>query len=125
MLLIFILIVYLVNCADELIHEYIFQDCIYKIKESFNFAFQEVYRSKVSELKRIREKNVRVKKILNDLSLNEFVFEPVMDNEECPETLLYVKDEEVPFERYVTEEEKVRIEQENKKNEGAVNIINI
>ena len=98
---------------------YIFtQDGIYKIKKSFNSAFDEVYRNKTAEVKRIEEKNIRIKKILTDLGLNDVILEPVMDPEECPETLLDVKDSEVPFERFITKEEQLKIDEEKKKDEG-------
>ena len=88
------------------------------MKESFNSVFDEVYRSKVAEVKRIEEKNVRIKKILGDLGLDDVILEPVMDTDERPETLLDVKDSEVPFERFITKEEQAKIEEEKKKDEG-------
>lgn len=93
------------------------KDGIYKLKESFNSAFDETYRNKLAEVKRIKEKNVRIRKILSDLELNDDILEPVMSVEECPEKLLEVKDEEVPFERFITKEEQARIEEEKKREE--------
>ena len=96
------------------------KDDIYKIKKSFNAAFDEIYRSKTAEVKRIEEKNVRIKKILTDLNLNDDILQPVMDPEECPETLLDVKDSEVPFDRFITKEEQIKIEEEKQREEGNV-----
>jgi hypothetical protein len=81
-------------------------------------AFDEVYRNKMAEVKRIEEKNMRIKKILADLSLNDVILQPVVDTEECPETLLDVKDSEVPFERFITKEEQIKIDEEKKREEG-------
>lgn len=53
-----------------------------------------------------------------DLALNDVILEPVMDTEECPETLLEVKDSEVPFERFITKEEQAKIDEQKKKDEG-------
>jgi hypothetical protein len=99
------------------------QDSIYKIKKSFNSAFEEVYRSKMAEVKRIEEKNVRIKKILTDLSLNDVILEPVIDTVERPESLLDVKYSEVPFERFITKEEQVKIDEEKKREEGKTCIV--
>ncbi|CAB3997164.1 cilia- and flagella-associated 43-like [Paramuricea clavata] len=93
------------------------QDGIYKIKKSYNSAFDEVYRNKMTEVKRIEEKNVRIKKILADLGLDDVILEPVMDTEEFPETLLDVKDSEVPFERFITKDEQIKIDEEKKREE--------
>lgn len=70
------------------------------------------------EVGRIEEKNARIRKILSDLDLNDDIFEPEMSVEECPEKLLEVKDHEVPFERFITEEEQARLEEEKKRDEG-------
>ena len=72
----------------------------------------------MAEVKRIEEKNVRIRKILTDLNLNDVILEPVMDPEECPETLLDVKDSEVPFERFITKEEQIKIDEERQREEG-------
>ena len=93
------------------------QDSIYQIKKSFNSAFHEVYRSKMAEVKRIEEKNVRIKKILTDLGLDDVILEPVIDAVERPESLLEVKDSEVTFERFITKEEQIKIDEENKRDE--------
>jgi len=50
---------------------------VFRIKEKFNQEFEEVFQAKVSEIQHIREKNVRIKKIINDLKLtDEKVNEP-------------------------------------------------
>ena len=50
---------------------------MFRIKEKFNQEFEEVFQGKVSEIQHIREKNVRIKKIINDLKLtDEKVYEP-------------------------------------------------
>ena len=101
------------------------QDCIHQIKISFNSAFDETHRGKLAEVKRIQEKNVRIRKILNDLELSDDVLEPVLSVEECPERLLEVEDDEVPFERFITEEEQTKIDEEKKRDEGMLYDIRI
>jgi hypothetical protein len=79
----------------------------------------------MAEVKRIEEKNVRIKKTLADLGLDDVILEPVMDTEEFPETLLDVKNSEVPFERFITKDVQLKIDEEKKREEGktCVNII--
>ena len=104
---------------------------MYRIKEKFNQEFEEVFQAKVSEIQHIREKNVRIKKIINDLKLtDEKVHEPgytsikvyvcvhyqgynltELDEDEQPQNLLMVKDEEVTVEKYYSPEEKQKMEE--------------
>ena len=78
---------------------------------SFNKEFDEVFAQKEQEVKRISERNERIKKVLNDLDLKENVFEPEMTDEEQPERLLVVKDDEVPFEKFISPEERARLDE--------------
>ena len=66
----------------------------------------------------MKEKNERIRKILGDLELVEKVFEPTMSVDEKPELLFEVKDDEVPFERYISEEERARLEEQARIEEG-------
>lgn len=94
------------------------QDAIYRIKVAFNKEFDEVFKQKEAEIKRVKEKNDRIRKILGDLEIDENVFEPEMSVDEKPELLLEVKDGEVPFEKYLSPEEKLRLEEQAKIEEG-------
>jgi len=50
---------------------------VYRIKERFNQEFEEVFHAKEAEIQHVREKNVRIKKIINDLKLSdEKIHEP-------------------------------------------------
>lgn len=50
---------------------------MYRIKERFNQEFEEVSHAKKAEIHHICEKNVRIKKIINDLKLtDEIIHEP-------------------------------------------------
>ena len=55
---------------------------------------------------------------MGDLEIDEKVFEPEMSVDEKPELLLEVKDGEVPFEKYISEEEKLKLEEQAKIEEG-------
>ena len=85
---------------------------------AFNKEFDEIFKQKEAEIKRVKERNDRIKKILGDLEIDEKVFEPEMSVDEKPELLLEVKDGEVPFERYISEEEKLKLEEQAKIEEG-------
>ena len=85
---------------------------------AFNKEFDEIFKQKEAEIKRVKERNDRIKKILGDLEIDEKVFEPEMSVNEKPELLLEVKDGEVPFEKYISEEEKLKLEEQAKIEEG-------
>lgn len=85
---------------------------------AFNKEFDEVFKQKEAEIKRVKEKNDRIRKILGDLEIDENVFEPEMSVDEKPELLLEVKNNEVPFEKYISLEEKLRLEEQAKIEEG-------
>lgn len=85
---------------------------------AFNKEFDEIFKQKEAEIKRVKERNDRIKKILGDLEIDEKVFEPEMSVDEKPELLLEVKDGEVPFEKYISEEEKLKLEEQAKIEEG-------
>lgn len=85
---------------------------------AFNKEFDEIFKQKEAEIKRVKERNDRIKKILGDLEIDEKVFEPGMSVDEKPELLLEVKDGDVPFEKYISEEEKLKLEEQAKIEEG-------
>ena len=67
------------------------QGCIHRIKENFNKEFEEVLRLKQAEIARIKEKNVRIYKIITQLQLGEEVAQPSLSSQEHPEELLSVQ----------------------------------
>lgn len=88
------------------------------MKLEFNKKFDEVFEAKESEMKRITERNTRVRKVMKDLEINEDLFEPAWTSDEKPEMLLEVKDDEITVEKYISEEEKKRLEELAKEEEG-------
>ena len=94
------------------------QDAIHQIKKAFNQEFNDTFAQKEQEVKRIIERNQRIQKILNDLELKENVFKPEMTDEEKPERLLVVRDEEVPFEKFISPEEQARLDELARIEEG-------
>jgi hypothetical protein len=51
---------------------------MHRIKITFNKEFDDIHLKKVSEIGKIKEKNKRINKILNDLDLNEEVPLPTL-----------------------------------------------
>ena len=96
----------------------ILQDCIYRIKEAFNKEFSEAFRAKENEIARVREKNVRISKIINQLKLDDTLIEPTLDKDEQPDRLLVVDDFEVTVEKYISPEEQKRMEEAEKAEEA-------
>ena len=60
---------------------------------------------------------MRIKKIAHDLKVEEKLFIPSLDPEEQPERILQVNDEEVVVEKFITEEERQRMEEKAKEDE--------
>ncbi|XP_048745697.2 cilia- and flagella-associated protein 43-like isoform X3 [Ostrea edulis] len=93
------------------------EDAIYRIKNTFNKEFDEVYQKKLSEISKIKDKNKRIVKILADLDLIEDVVQPVLSIYEDPESLLTVEDHEVKVEKYLTAEQRKELEKKEKEEE--------
>lgn len=84
------------------------------VKEHFNKEFDDIMRMKVNEIARIKEKNVRIFKIISQLKLDEPLVQPSLSVLEEPEKLLVVGDSEVNVEKYVSPEEEKKIEEAEK-----------
>ncbi|XP_028278739.1 cilia- and flagella-associated protein 43 [Parambassis ranga] len=89
------------------------QDTIHRIKMGFNVDFDALHSQKVQELKRIKDRNRQIREIMQDLNMNQELWEPSLTTSEWPESLLRVNDSEIKAERYLTPEQ--RKEQERKK----------
>ncbi len=72
------------------------QDAIYRIKENFNKEFEQIMQRKLQEMSKVKEKNLRLKQIKEDLNEEKIhVKDPIFSDLENPELLFVVKDEEV------------------------------
>lgn len=78
----------------------IFQDIIYKVKNAFNKDFDSVARMKELEISRVKEKNIRISQILNQLDIKEEIWVPTLTDNEKPERALVVQESEVRFLRF-------------------------
>lgn len=70
------------------------------------------------EIARIREKNIRINKIIQQLKLSDALVSPSLDYDETPDRLLSVGDEEILVEKYISPEEQEKIKEEAKKEEA-------
>ncbi|XP_077991965.1 cilia- and flagella-associated protein 43-like [Glandiceps talaboti] len=90
------------------------KDAIHRIKTAFNKEFDDVYKMKEMEIARIKEKNVRIRKIMEDLGSRDCVWQPEWSIDEKPERLLQVDDSEVTVERYISPEQQAKLDEEQK-----------
>ena len=69
---------------------------------------------KSNEITRIREKNVRISKIITQLKLDEPLVQPSLSNCEQPEKVLIVEDSEMTIVKYVSPEEQQHQEEQSR-----------
>ncbi|XP_014739240.1 PREDICTED: cilia- and flagella-associated protein 43 [Sturnus vulgaris] len=86
------------------------KDVIYKVKTAFNEEFDTVVQQKEQEIARVKERNLKIQEILEQLELQVEVWEPVLTDDEMPERALTVQDSEIKAEKYMTQEEKEQAE---------------
>ncbi|CAG6016962.1 unnamed protein product [Menidia menidia] len=97
---------FILQTTEQRINQIILlQDVIFSIKTAFNREFEALHRLKVQELKRIRDRNMHIRKIMTELDLNQELWEPSLTDEEWPERLLTVDNSEITAERYLTPEQ--------------------
>uniref|UniRef100_A0A8C3ILW8 Cilia- and flagella-associated protein 43 n=1 Tax=Chrysemys picta bellii TaxID=8478 RepID=A0A8C3ILW8_CHRPI len=84
------------HTREEKINQIILlQDIIYKVKTAFNKEFDTVARQKEQEIARVKERNLRIQEIVEQLELQEVVWEPALTDDEIPEHALTVQDSEI------------------------------
>ncbi|XP_071090035.1 cilia- and flagella-associated protein 43-like isoform X1 [Haliotis cracherodii] len=94
------------------------EDAIHRIKNTFNKEFDEVFGKKEQEISKIKEKNKRIVKIMEDLDIKEEVMDYELSALEKPEMLLTVDDSEVKVEKFLTAAQRKKLEQEEKAEEA-------
>ncbi|KAJ3006630.1 Cilia- and flagella-associated protein 43, partial [Thoreauomyces humboldtii] len=86
---------------------------IHLLKTSFNERFVEVAQQKRDEMGRIEERGERAKGIMDELgwtgSDRTEIFRPALHDDEVPERVVEVRDEEVSVEKFVGAEEQARL----------------
>ncbi|XP_036592448.1 cilia- and flagella-associated protein 43-like [Trichosurus vulpecula] len=91
------------HTREEKINQIILlKDIIYKIKTIFNNEFVTTFQQKKLAIAHVREKNIRLREIIEDLELGEDVWQPEIEDCEKPDLILTVADDEIEVERYLT-----------------------
>ncbi|XP_061824300.1 cilia- and flagella-associated protein 43 [Nerophis lumbriciformis] len=95
------------------------QDVIYRIKVALNSKFDGVYKQKVQEIARVKERNKQVKELLDELEVAEDLWEPSLNDREVPERVFIVDHSEIRAEKYLTpeqqeEEDQKRLEEQKR-----------
>lgn len=93
------------------------QNIIHSIKEEFNIEFELASKQRMQQIESIVEKNKRMLEIQTDLKMNLEEFWMKKNVMEQPESVLEVTAEEVGMKRYLSREEKKRVEHERLKEE--------
>ena len=100
------------------------KDLIFKIKERFNKEFESLSHERQRLIDMVNEKNNRIREIYETLKYDHELFKPRVNPLENPERVLKVDPEEVGFERYLTKEEREKLEEERKKEEERIRLLN-
>ncbi|KAM4775660.1 cilia- and flagella-associated protein 43 isoform 1-T1 [Cyanocitta cristata] len=99
------------HTREQKLHQTILlKDVIYKVKTAFNEEFDAIVQQKEQEIARVKEANMKIREILEQLELQVEVWEPVLTDDEMPERALTVQDSEIKAEKYLTQEEKEQLE---------------
>ncbi|XP_060538906.1 cilia- and flagella-associated protein 43 isoform X3 [Pantherophis guttatus] len=83
-------------------------DIIYNMKSAFNKEFDSVARMKELEIARVKEKNIRIAQIFNQLDIKEEIWVPTLTDNEKPERTLVVQESEIKVEKYLTPVQKAK-----------------
>ncbi|XP_061693099.1 cilia- and flagella-associated protein 43 isoform X2 [Syngnathoides biaculeatus] len=81
------------------------QNQIIMLQVALNTQFDKVYKQKVQEIGRVKERNKQVREILEELEVTEDLWVPVLSDREVPERVFVVDDSEIKAEKYLTPEE--------------------
>ncbi|XP_062989315.1 cilia- and flagella-associated protein 43 [Elgaria multicarinata webbii] len=84
------------------------RDIIYNVKSAFNKDFDSVTRMKEMEIARVKERNMRISEILQQLEIQEEIWVPTLTDNEKPERALTVLESEIKVEKYLTPVQKAK-----------------
>ncbi|KAJ3176382.1 Cilia- and flagella-associated protein 43 [Geranomyces variabilis] len=86
---------------------------VHLLKIAFNERFLEVAQQKRDEIARIEERSERARGIMDELGWTGAdrieIVKPVMHDDEVPERVVEVRDDEIPVERFLGAEEQARL----------------
>eukprot|EP00347_Sterkiella_histriomuscorum_P023011 403336298 len=94
------------------------REVIFELKRDYNKEFESLEKFKEDSLFTIKEKNEMIKELLHNLKQEEEIFEPLSHPLEFPEHIFEVKEDEIGVEKFLTKEERTRLEEERLKQEA-------
>lgn len=90
---------------------------ILRIKETFNKEFEKLLKVRQSQGDIINDKNKRIEEICEELKRYNEVIRPRKNILESNDAVLEIKPEDIQFKRYLSKEEREKLERERKKEE--------
>lgn len=99
---------------------YFIKEIIRRMKKEFNKEFEELCNSKSEQISIINEKNQKIEELLKDLKESMDKFDIAKDKREQPEKILKVEETDVKIPKYLTKEEREKLEEEKRKEEERI-----
>jgi len=96
------------------------KEIIRKLKKEFNKEFEELCNAKSEQISIINEKNQKIEELLKDLKESMEKFEIKKHKSEEPELILKVQDSDISIPKFLTKEEREKLEQEKRKEEERI-----
>lgn len=91
------------------------REVIFELKRDYNKEFESLEKFKEDSLFTIKEKNEAIKELLLNLKTEDEIFEPQSHPLENPDLIFEVKDDEILVEKYLTKEERAKLDEEKRK----------
>lgn len=96
------------------------KEIIRSLKREFNKEFEELCNAKSEQISIINEKNQKIEELLRDLKESMEIFEVKKDRYEQPDLILKVQESDVSIPKYLTKEEREKLEEEKRKEEERI-----
>lgn len=107
----------LTTAARRRMQTILLAELIIEIKADFNEKFQQLAKRKRDDIVKIEEKNERIMVIIQELGIQEPILHPILDDDEVPERVIEVADEEIKYPKFITLEERKRLEEKRVQDE--------
>lgn len=91
------------------------REVIFELKRDYNKEFDSLERFKEDQIFLIREKNELIKELLLNLKTEDDLFEPETHILENPDHIFDVKESDIKVEKYLTKDERARLDEERRK----------
>lgn len=91
------------------------REVIFELKRDYNKEFDSLERFKEDQIFLIREKNELIKELLSNLKTEDDLFEPETHILENPDHIFDVKESDIKVEKYLTKDERARLDEERRK----------